>query len=441
MIKTDAEQVKSWLKRNARLPLLALGGFALGLVVVAGILTVMPDGSPNDLNKIETASGASAPVTTAEPKKDDAKAGGFKKLLSGKKDSGPKTPPPSVRVAPVAQKSVAPELTSVGNVIPNQSVAVSARINSQITEVKFNAGDDVKAGQVLFVLDAREVAAALSQARAKLAGDQAQLVALKKELDRQQLGVSKGFSSKSGLDVAQAQYASGQALVESDQALVESLEAQESYTVITAPIDGRTGTINYTLGNIVRSNDTVPLVTINQIMPIAVQASLPQNSVDAVRAAMRGGTVRATATTNSGKTVQGTLQYIDNAIDIASGTYVARAIFENTDETLYPGTLVNLSIALGQDKPQLTIPEVAVQHDQKGDTFVYVIDTQNVARLTMVKVIRIQDGQALIGEGLSGGENVAIDGMMSIKDNGPVIINAGPETRADEDPSEQPEMP
>ncbi len=421
----DAQRAKAWIQRHGRIPLLALGGFIVGLVLVFGILSVMPGSEPAQLNRIESASGVPAPA--AQPQKNDSAKGGLKKLLTRDKDKGPKVPPPSVRVARAERKNVAPELTAVGNVIPNQSVALVARVNSQITEVKFNAGDDVKAGQVLFMLDDREIKAAVAQARAKLAGDQAQLVALKKELDRQQLGVSKGFSSKSGLDLAQAQYASGLALIESDQAQLEALEAQESYTTVTAPIDGRTGTINYTLGNIVRANDTLPLVTINQIKPIAVQAALPQNSIDQIRAAMRGGQVRVAATTNTGKTVEGALQYIDNAINPATGTYAARALFDNADETLYPGTLVNITIALAQDRPQITVPEVAIQHDQKGAAYVYVIDEQKIARMTPVKVTRIQEGIAVIGEGLTGDETVATDGMMSIKDQGPVEINTAPD--------------
>ena len=471
----DADRTAAWIKRNGRVPLLALGGFALGLVVVFGVLAVMPDdsgdtSSPSHLNKISSAAGGdTAPAADSSGggdgsakgghhhhKKDDGDAnagGGDAKAsagddksgkkpgelakLFGKKDTTPKTPPTSVRIAPVKQENIAPQQTAVGNVIANQSVALIARVSSQITQVKFNAGDDVKAGQVLFVLDDREIKAALDQAKAKQAGDEAQLVSLKKELDRQQLGVTKGFASKSNLDVAQAQYATGQALVESDEASVESLEAQESYTTVTAPIDGRTGTINFTLGNIVRANDTVAMVTINQIKPISVQAALPQNTVDAVRAAQQTGPVTVVATTNSGKQVQGKLQYIDNAIDTTTGTYAVRAIFDNQDETLYPGTLVNISISLGQDQPQLTVPEAAIQHDQKGGDYVYVIDAQNTAHMTLVKVARIQNGVAVIADGLTAGQNVTTDGMMSIKDKGPVQINTTPEAIAADDTSGQ----
>lgn len=340
------------------------------------------------------------------------------------KDGAPKTPPVSVRVAPVEAQSIAPELTAVGNVIPYETVTVTARVNSQIAEVKFKAGDYVEKDAPLFILDSREIQANLNQAKAKLAGDKSQLETLKKEYDRAELGVTQGFASQSVRDLARAAYHLAESNARVSAASVETLKVQLSYTVINAPISGRTGTVNYTQGNIVPANSTVPLVTINQTSPISVQAALPQNSIDAVRAAMAQGPITVEAITNTGKKVSGTLEYIENTIDTATGTYNTRSTFENDEETLWPGTLVNVRLSLGQGQETLTVPEVAIQHSQTGD-FVYVIDDESVAHKRDVKVARIQEGKALITDGIKSGERVATDGMMAIKDGGKVEINTG----------------
>src|SRR5262249_36306975 len=140
------------------------------------------------------------------------------------------------------------------------------------------------------------------------------------------------------------------ALVAADQAALENIRVQLGYTIITAPIDGRTGTINATIGNNIKANDSQPLVTINQIQPVQVQSALPQNSFDAIRQAMSAGDVTASAKRDGGTSpTPGKLKYIDNAIDQGTGTFVARSVFDNIDEGLWPGMLVNLTITLRQD--------------------------------------------------------------------------------------------
>src|SRR5262249_5366383 len=153
----------------------------------------------------------------------------------------------------------------------------------------------------------------------------------------------------------------------------DNIATQLEYTRITAPIDGRTGTISVTLGNTVKAND-VPLVTINQMKPIRVQLSLPQQYLERVRDSMATSEVPVTAR-HEGSSVasEGKLDYIDNAVDQSSGTFAARAIFANEDEILWPGMFVTLEIRLGNQVDALTVPEVAVQHGQGGGDFVFVI--------------------------------------------------------------------
>ena len=214
---------------------------------------------------------------------------------------------------------------------------------------------------------------------------------------------------------------SKKAVIASDEALIQNYQTQLGYTVVKAPIGGRVGTIHITLGNTVKANDTAPLVTINQVAPIYAQASLPQSSFDALRAVMQGGPVKCFAARNGhSEAIEGAVDYIDNAIDQSTGTFVVRAIFENPDEALWPGMLVNLAINVGQGDTYLTIPEVAVQHETAGD-FVYVIADMK-AQKRRITVTRIQGGSALIDDGLKENEQVAVDGIMSLKDGAAVAI-------------------
>lgn len=397
------DHVAGRIRRTNRLKIMAFA--VAGIVAFASGWFVMQAFSTDAIANTSPASG--------ETKKENDNAAA--------KNAGPQTPPPSVRVATVQAKSIAPELTGIGNVIPYESVALSARLNSQVVDVKFKAGDAVEKGDLLFVLDARELQADLKQAQAQLASNNAQLDGLKKEYERQELGVAQDYASKADRDRAKAAYESQIAVVQSTKALIDNLRVQISYTNITAPISGRTGTINFTQGNVVRENDTVPLVTINQVQPISVQTSLPQTSIDTVRAAMAAGQVPVEAVTNAGKRVEGVLEYIDNTIDPNSGTYVARATFANADEALWPGSLVNIAIRVGESQAELTVPQVAVQQSASGD-FVYAVDAEGTATRRDVVVDRIQDGYAILKQGVKRGEQVAIDGMMSIKDGGKVSI-------------------
>jgi multidrug efflux system membrane fusion protein len=196
---------------------------------------------------------------------------------------------------------------------------------------------------------------------------------------------------------------------------------QLEYTQITAPISGRTGTINITVGNTVKANDTQPLVTINQIKPIRVQASLPQRYLSAVRDAMASGAVEVLSRhEGSADQSRGALEYIDNNVDLATGTFAMRASFPNENEKLWPGMFVNLTLVLGNEKQVLTIPEVAVQHGQNGD-YVFVIAGDKAANRP-VKVSRMQESTAVIESGVEAGEQVAVDGLMSLKDGVAVSV-------------------
>lgn len=339
----------------------------------------------------------------------------------GGKAPGPQTVP--IVSAPVIRQNVPLELREVGTVTAYETVSVKARLDSQIVEVLFRDGDNVKAGAPLFILDGRSMQAQLNQMEATLRRDEAQLQNLKQQYERAQKLIQTGFTSQARLDETRAAYESQRATIGATKAATENLRVQLGYMRITAPIDGRTGTINVTAGNTVKANDERPLVTINKIRPIRVQTALSQVYFDAVRDAMRLETLHVTAQREGGDAVTGgTLEYIDNAVDPATGTFKARARFANEDEALWPGMFVTLTLMLGEEKGALTIPEVAVQHAQTGD-FVFVIRDAKALRRD-VKIARTHSGNAVLLSGLEEGERVAVDGLLSLRDGSAVSEHA-----------------
>lgn len=346
--------------------------------------------------------------------------------MGGSRSTAPKGPPPvAIRTATVTEKSVPLVIQAVGSVVAYESVAVRARLDSQVVAVHFHDGEEVKKGDLLFELDAKALRAQAEQLRANIARDRAQLDNARRQYQRAQTLADKGFATKANRDDARAALDVASASVGAGAAALENLEVQLGYTRITAPISGRTGTINVTLGNTVKANDAQPLVTINQIKPIRVQAALPQQAFDAVRGAMQAGAVTVTAMKQEAADAEamlaeGTLEYLDNAVDAATGTFVTRTGFANEGERLWPGMFVTLRLTLGQDARALTIPEVAVQRGQNGD-YVYAI-AQGKAQRRDIKIARLQDGMAVIASGLAADDVVAVDGLLSLKDGASVTV-------------------
>lgn len=343
-----------------------------------------------------------------------------------KSSSNSGTPPVAVKVATATIQQVPVNIQVVGNVVAYESVGVRARLDSQITAVHFKDGDEVKQGDLLFELDDKSLRARAAELAANITRDRAQLENARRQSARAKTLADKGFATKATRDDSAANEQVAQASLSASIAALESVKVELSYTRITAPISGRTGTINVTLGNNVKANDAAqPLVTINQLKPIRVQASLPQQHFDALRAAMQTGTVNVVATprgdTNADAPV-GTLDYIDNAVDAATGTFVTRAGFANEDERLLPGMFVTATMTLGGDTQAITVPEVAIQHGQASD-YVFIIAGGKAMRHE-VKVARLQNNLAVIESGLEAGSVVAVDGLLSLKDGSTVKVMA-----------------
>lgn len=328
-----------------------------------------------------------------------------------------------VSVASAKRQDVPIELSLVGTVVARETVAVKSRLDSQIVNVLFKDGENVKEGQLLFELDDRTLNSQKKEFEAELQKEKAQLVNTRLQYERAQKLVKSNTVAQSRLDETRAAYEAQLAQVGATQASVDSVQVQLSYTKITAPISGRAGTINVTRGNNVKANDTQPLVTINQVSPIRVQFAIPQRYYDKVKTAMSTGELPVSAKRGeAADSVQGTLEYVDNAIDAGNGTFAARANFTNEDEKLWPGMFVSVILQLGINKNVLTIPAVAVQGDADKH-FVFATDGEGKKAVrTPVTILDISGDTAIIENGLGDNATVITDGLMRLTDGAAIEI-------------------
>jgi len=338
------------------------------------------------------------------------------------KPAAPKAPAVKVSVAPAKRANVPLTLQLAGNVIPYETVAVKSRLDSVVTEVAFHDGDHVAQGQVLFKLDDRSLKAQLSQLQATVQKEQAQLADLKLQFERAKLLVVNKAIAQAAYDTANAAYISQQAAVSEAQATLDNTKVLLSYTTITAPIEGRAGTINVTLGNNVKANDAQALVTINRVTPIRAQFAIPERYYEQVRTAMAQSIPVKAVRDNAAEQPQGKLEYIDNTIDPTTGAFIARAIFTNEKEALWPGMFVTVTLDLLHEDNVLTVPAVAVQGDT-GNNFVFkAMDGKAVK--TPVEISRMSGEVAIVTKGLNDGENVLVDGLMRVMDGAVIEIPA-----------------
>lgn len=318
-----------------------------------------------------------------------------------------------IKIAKTEIKDVPLEFKVVGNVVAKNSVAVKSRIDSQITQIKFKDGSYVKENQPLFILDNRTLMANLNQLNANLQRDKAQLANLTKQYQRSAQLVKKGYDTVANFDQAKADLEVAKANVKAVEAAINNIKVQIDYTQIKAPISGRAGSINITVGNSVKANDSNPLVVINQIKPIRVEASIPQKYLGIIQQKINSGII-VKITNDNNHISQGKLEYVDNNVDPSTGSFVVKAIFQNDDEKLWPGMFVNMVVDLGLEKNLVTVPNIAIQHGQEGD-FVFVINDEKAQKRPVI-VARTNNDIAIISEGLKNGEIVATDGMLFLKD-------------------------
>ena len=340
------------------------------------------------------------------------------------KSDPPRQPKVPVSVTTVKRAIVPYFVTANGVAEPMQTVAVEAQVNGILNRVTFAEGQQVQAGQVLFLLDARQYVAVLEQARAQLARDEAQAANARRDAARYAALIKEGYVTGSQADQAEATAASAAATVAADRAAVSKAALDVANCTIRAPISGRTGSLLVRQGNLVKANSQPPLVVINQIQPILVRFAVPQSQFPDIQRYYRGGNallVRATPSEGTGVPLDGTLAFVDNNVDSTTGTVLLKARFSNPEGTLWPGQYTNVALQLYVDRNALTLPAPAVMTGQQG-TYVYTIDSASTAKQRPVQVSRTVDSVAVIASGVKEGEQVIVDGQSRLVPGSKVTI-------------------
>ena len=352
-----------------------------------------------------------------------------------KSDARPPRPSVPVTVAPVQQRSVPYEISAIGSVTPLQSVAVRSQVTGTLMHVGFREGDEVQKGQVLFQIDARPFQAALDQALANLAKDRAQLVNAAAQVSRYQELARANLATQEQFDQIKANADAFGAAVTADSAALQTARLNLEYCTIRAQIGGRTGNLLIREGNLVQANGSSPLVVINQLRPIAVSFSVPQQYLDDIQRYSDRHVldVRIRPANDSMETLTGQLTFLNNQVDTTTGTIQLKATFTNGDRKLWPGEFVAVSLVLDVEKDVLTIPAQAVMTGQAG-TYVYVVNADRTAKTQDVTVGRAASDFVVIEKGLAAGQLVVTDGQLRLVPGARVEIKTGAATPAESTP-------
>jgi multidrug efflux system membrane fusion protein len=325
-------------------------------------------------------------------------------------------PPVPVTVAEVNQHDVPVYLDGLGTVQASNTVAVHSQVDGKLQSVNFVEGQRVKAGDVLAIVDPRPFQAALDQAKAKKAQDEAQLVSDAKDLARFQDLMKKGAGTAQAVDQQQAKVDALKATIASDQAGIENAETQLSYATITAPIDGRVGFRLVDAGNIVHAGDQTPITVLTGLTPTMVIFTLPQRNLLAVQDAMAKGEVQVAALDqdNTHELGQGKLLLIDNQIDQTTSTIRLKASFPNKDERLWPGEFVHARVLIETLKDAVTIPSAAVQRNSQG-LLAWVIKPDNTVENRPIIGGPSLNDMTVVKSGLKPGEQVVVSGQFRLR--------------------------
>jgi membrane fusion protein, multidrug efflux system len=337
-----------------------------------------------------------------------------------------KRPPVPVLVAKAEKTTVPDRLTAIGTVQAYSTVGVKSQIGGEVVGVHFREGQEVKKGQLLFMIDPRPFKAALDQAKANRDRTAAQLRLAVAEAKRWDVMFKVHAASSEQYDQAQSAAEALKANLEADQAAVQTAELNLQYTRISSPIDARAGNLNLNVGNIAKANADTPMVVLNQIRPIYVQFSVPEKDLPEIRRRVETGSLPVTANPpNRPETIStGTLSFIDNSVDTTTGTIQFKGLFPNREEWLWPGEFVNVTLTLEERPDTVVVPSQAVQTGQNG-TFVYVVGADMTAQIRPVTTGATLEGKTVIEHGLKGQETVITDGQLLLVPGASVRIKQG----------------
>jgi len=347
--------------------------------------------------------------------------------------------PVPVLVATAVKADVPVYLDAVGTAKALNTVTVRPQVDGKLLSVNFNEGQDVKKGDVVARIDPTTFQAALDQAVAKKAQDEAQLANARIDLDRYEKLAATNSINRQQADTQKALVAQLTAQVQSDQAAIENAQAVLNYTAIVAPIDGRTGIRQVDEGNIVHASDSTGIVVITQVKPISVLFNLPQQNLDQVNTAFAKNPIQVDALKSDDDSVidHGKLAVVDNQVDPTTGTVKIKAEFPNANLQLWPGQFVNVRVLIDTLKQVVVIPTGAVQRGPNG-TFVFVIDKDNKAKMSPVTIIKQDEVQAVVSKGVTPPERVVITGFARLTDGSEVsVATAGQQAPAAQPPTRQ----
>jgi membrane fusion protein, multidrug efflux system len=343
--------------------------------------------------------------------------------------SEPKKPPilpVPVLVATVTEKTVPVELKVIGNVEAYSTVSIKSRLAGQLVRVNFKEGQDVKEGELIFVIDPRPYEAALRQVEANLERDKALANKAQADAGRYAELIRKQFVSQQDYDQAKATAASLGATVHADEVAVENAKLNLSYCYIKAPVSGRTGSLIAHQGNMIKDNADTAMVVINQIQPIYVSFAIPEQNLADIRKYMATGQVPVEAVIAGQENTpeMGVLTFIDNTVDKATGTILCKATFTNAAKRLWPGLFVNVVVKLSSQPGAVLVPSQALQMSQEGQ-IVFVVKPDLSVEVRRVEVGRPIDGDVIVTQGLKPGERVVTDGQLRLVPGATVEIKTG----------------
>jgi multidrug efflux system membrane fusion protein len=349
------------------------------------------------------------------------------RVVPGSRAAAPREAPAiPVTTAAVVAKDIALRLYAVGNVEPYTTVSVKARVDGEIVAVKFREGEEVRQGAVLFEIDRRPFEAMLKQAEANLLKDRALSDHAVEQEKRYRDLLEKKFISADGYEQVKTNMDTAAAQMRADEAGIENAKLSLEYCTIRSPVAGYAGKIQIQQGNLVKANDTTPLVVLNQIVPIYTSFSVPEQYLADVRRYQADGALRVSAAVanSTQPPVTGKLSFIDNSTDVTTGTIKLKAEFANTDKALWPGQFVNVVLTLAQQKDAIVTPAVALQSGPNGQ-YVFVVKPDQTVELRQVNVARTEGDDAVVASGLAPGDRVVTTGQLRLAPGMRVSVGQG----------------
>jgi len=323
-------------------------------------------------------------------------------------------PPPPVLVGLATKKTVPVEIRAIGNVQPYSTVMVKSKVGGELVRVHFIEGQDVKKGDLLLTIDPRPYEAALKETEANLQRDLARARNATEDARRYESLIQRKVVSTQQYDKIRSDADALEATVVADRAAVENANIQLDYCSIRSPIDGRTGSLAVKQGNIIKADD-IPLIVINQIVPIDVSFSVPEQFLPEIQKRMASKKLQVIASSpqSDERLETGTITFVDNAVDTGTGTIRLKGSFANRERKLWPGQFVNVVLTLTEEPNVVVVPSQAIQTGQEGQ-YVFVVKPDLTVESRQVVAGRTINGETVIQKGLQVDERVVTDGQLRL---------------------------